>query len=512
VELINFVKNTFKETAITLVTGVVVFALILVTTLNLTLAAVTLLLFISVAVFQKSFSRGWLFLFLIVIMFPSVKITPNVTTISDLLLMLLAFIGLVSILFENVKVSLNKLTFYFILLLISGASIVFFGNYFRVEIDPSVWSLSFSILFYWLALTTFHYYFQTQKRLKRFFSIIITAGVAHSFFGIIAYLSSWQTAGGLGISTGQVQNIIFSSVKYQINGFLGDGFILRVGANALAPLLLISIPVTIGMFLNAKKRSARTRPLSLIEEKARLFDSAYSIERANFIKEKLIQKIKESFMRENFSKFLRSKTMLVFLLMLQLVGLMLTFSYIALVALGVGLFIAGILLRNRRLISIIAAILIILTLVLPAFRPATSTQRDGLQNWFSGFEQIQQNFVWGSGWKVDKENQIGNEERIHNSYLVIWNNFGLIGITIFLGALYQYFKDLREVYIRSDGPKRIWLIMIIAIYFEFLLMGLTNNTLLFGPAALVFWVLYGAVLNLKKRQIIFGLTETKLAN
>ncbi len=512
VELVNFVKSTFKETAITLATGIVAFALLLVTTLNFTLAAATLLLFVSVAVFQKSFSRGWLFLFLIVIMFPSTKITPHVATISDILLTLLAVIGLISIVFENVKVSLNKLTFYFLLLLISGVSIVFFGKYFGVEIDSSVWSLSFSILFYWLTLTTFHYFFQTQKRLKRFFSILITAGVAHSLFGIIAFFTSWQSSSGLGISTGKVQNLIFSSVKCQINGFLGDGFILRIGANALAPLLLISITITIGMLISAKKRAKRVRPLSIIEEKAKLFDSAYSIERANFLKEKLFQKIKESFVRENISKFLRSKAMLSLLLIVQVIALILTFSYVALIALGIGLFIIGILLRNARLISVTASFLIVLTLVLPAFRPMDTQQKDGLQNWFSGFEQVKQNFIWGSGWKVDKENQIGSEERIHNSYLVIWNNFGLIGITIFLGALYQYFKDLRSVYIRSDGVKRIWLVAIIAIYFEFLLMGLTSNTLLFGPAALVFWVLYGAVLNLKQRQIIFGLTETRLIN
>ncbi len=509
-ELVNFVRNSLKETAITLATGIVAFALILVTTLNFTLAAATLLLFISVAVFQKSFSRGWLFLFLIVIMFPSTKITPNTTTISDLLLTLLAFIGLISIVFENVKVSLNKLTFYFLLLLISGLSIVSFGKYFSVEIDSSVWSLSFAILFYWLILTTFHYFFQTQKRLKRFFSLLVTAGVAHSIFGIIAFLISWQSSSGLGISAGKVQSPIFSSVTYQVNGFLGDGFILRVGANALAPLLLISITITIGMILNAKKRSKKIRPLSIIEEKVKLFDSAYSIERANFLRERLFQRIKESFVRENISKFLRSKTMLFFLLLIQGVALMLTFSYIALIALGIGLFIVGILLRKARLISSMAVFLITLTLILPSFHPVSIEQREGLQNWFSGFEQIKQNFIWGSGWKVDKANQSGSEERIHNSYLVIWNNFGLIGITVFLGALYQYFKDLRGVYIRSDGSKRIWLIMIIAIYFEFLLMGLTSNTLLFGPAALVFWVLYGAILNLKQRQIVFGLTETKL--
>lgn len=511
-ELISFIKNTFKETAITLAAGIVAFALLLVTTLNFTVAAVVLLLFVAVAIFQKSFSRGWLFLFLIVIMFPSAKITSDIVTVSDLLLTLLALIGLISVIFEGVKVTLNKLTFYFLLLILSGGSIVFFGKYFGVEIDNSVWFVSFTILFYWLITTTFHYFFQTTRRLKRFFSLIITAGALHSIFGIIAFSASWQSSGGLGISAGKLQNLAFSTVNYQVNGFLGDGFVLRVGANALAPLLLISIPITIGMLINTKRKARRVRPLSIIEEKVKLFDSAYSIERVSVLKEKIIAGLKKGFLRESISKFIRSKEMLALLLLVQSAALVLTFSYTALIALGIGLFIVGILLRKNRLISVVGGCLIVLTLIMPSIRPWDSGQKDSLDYWFSGYEQVKQNFVWGSAWKVDKANQIASEERIHNSYLFVWNNFGLIGVAIFIGALYQYFKDLRNIYIRSDGAKRIWLVMIIAIFFELLLMGLMSNTLLFGPAALIFWVLYGAALNLKHKQIVFGLTETRLTN
>lgn len=510
-ELINFIKNTFKDTAITIAAGIISFALLLVTTLNFSLAAVTFLLFVAVAIFQKSFSRGWLFLFFIVIMFPSIKITSDFATVSDLLLTLLALIGLISIIFEGAKVKLNKLTFYFLLLLISGGSTMFFGSYFGVNIDNSVWFVSFLILFYWLSLTTFHYFFQTQKRLKRFFNLLISAGVAHSVFGIIAFFTSWQTSGGLGISSGKTQNLAFATVETQINGFLGNGFLLRVGANALAPLLLIFIPITIGTLINTKRKVRKTRPLSIIEEKVRLLDSAYSIKKANFIKERVLSRIKDSLMKDSLLRFLKSKEMLVFLIVIQMLALVLTFSYIALIALGIGLFIIGILLRNNRLISFMAGFLIVLTLVVPFFRPAISLEKkDNIQTWFSGFEQIKENWLWGSAWQVDKRNPIASEERISNSYLLIWNNFGLIGVVIFMGALYQYFKDIRNIYIRSDGHKRVWLIMIIAIFFELLLMGLASNTLIFGPAALVFWILYGATLNLKQRQIVFGLTETKL--
>lgn len=511
-ELINFVKNTFKETAITLATGIVAFVLLLVTTLNFTVSAVVLLLFITVAIFQKSFSRGWLFLFLILIMFPSAKITSNIATVSDLFLTLLALIGLISIIFEDVKVTLNKLTSYFLLLILSGGSIVFFGKYFGVEIDNSIWFISFTILFYWLITTTFHYFFQTTKRLKRFFILIITAGVAHSIFGIIAFTTSWQSSGGLGVSAGRLQNLAFTTVNHQVNGFLGNGLILRVGANALAPLLLISIPITIGMLINTKKKERRVRPLSIIEEKVKLFDSAYSIEKVGALKEKIIAGFKNGFLREGFSRFIHSKEMLFILLLVQITALVLTFSYTALIALGIGLFIVGILLRKNRLISVVGGCLIILTLIMPSIRPWNNEQKDSSDYWFSGYEQVKQNFFWGSAWKVDKANQIASEEQIHNSYLFVWNNFGLLGALIFIGALYQYFKDLRAIYIRSDGAKRIWLVMIIAIFFELLLMGLISNTLLFGPAALIFWVLYGATLNLKHKQIVFGLTETRLIN
>ena len=73
----------------------------------------------------------------------------------------------------------------------------------------------------WFLLIGFQYFFQTQKRIKRFFSLLIAVALMHSVFGILAFWQNWQTSLGMGISRERAQHLIFNQTNYQINGFFG---------------------------------------------------------------------------------------------------------------------------------------------------------------------------------------------------------------------------------------------------------------------------------------------------
>ena len=67
-----------------------------------------------------------------------------------------------------------------------------------------------------------------------------------------------------------------------------------------------------------------------------------------------------------------------------------------------------------------------------------------------------------------------------------------------------------EKYKKSDGEKRIWLMAILGIFISFLTLAFRERILFSGPAAVIFWLLAGAVQNLGTRGFSFGLTESRL--
>ncbi|MEA1926149.1 MAG: hypothetical protein U9M90_02795 [Patescibacteria group bacterium] len=509
-DLYYFFKSSYKDALITIIIGIVAFVIVLVTTLNMISAVIVFLLFAAVAIFQKSFSRGWLFLLLILLLFPSMKISGAAFTIHDIFLIILAIISLEMILAENTKVSLAAISYYLFLFELIGLSIILFAKIFGQQPDPFVLIIVITIATYWIITAAFQYFFQTQKRLRRFFVLLITIGVIHSMFGLITFGFGFQTPTGLGITSGKTQFLAFENVKYQINGFLGDGYSLRVGNNALAPFLLVTIPLTYALLLNTRKRKKCTRPLKKIEKTVRFFDSASFSKRTNFFSGSLIQKIKHGMNKQKIKKIFSGRMFFGILIAIQAIALVFTFSYVSLIIAAIGIFAMGILLRNKKLILFMAAIIVALALVLPGtFSTVIKESEINAARWFSGWESVQDHWIWGSGWKIGSDESHGAES-IKNSYILIWKYFGILGIAVFAIILWKYFRELYGNYRKSDGEKRIWLIGILAIFLEFLFLGFISNSFFFGPAAIVFWLLFGAIENLKYKQIVFGLTETHL--
>lgn len=509
-DLYYFLKTSFKGTFITVMVGMAAFSVVLVTTLNLTTSLLVFLMFIAVAIFQKSFSRGWLFLLAVLLIFPSTRISGTVFSMHDIFLVILGTIGLGMMLVENLKIPLTRISYNIFLIELIGVSIIVFAKIFGYQVNPLIWIILVMLAIYWIVMTAFQYFFQTLKRMRRFFIMLISIAVIHSLFGIMAYVLGIQTSTGLGISSGKLQFLFFNNIDRQINGFLGDGYGLRVGANALAPYLLITIPLTLSLLFTLKKRKKIKRPLRKLEKTIKKFGISKTKKKIFERTTAFFEKTRSVFLKKKIQNAIRSKAFIYSVLLVQLVGLGLTFSYASLVVLAIGLFVYGLLLRNKRVMSLAVVSIIVFTLILPGSNATIESYEISSSKWMSDWEKIETDVVLGSEWKMGDEPAIEGGI-IKNSYILIWTHFGILGMAVFLFVLFTFIDELYNSYKTSDGEKRIWLIAIIAIFFEFIFLGFTNNSFFFGPAALVFWLLFGAGVNLRRREIVFGITETHFA-
>lgn len=577
--MLDFIKQTFQKDFVSIIVGMTAFVLVLVITLKLSAAGLILVLFLSVAIFRNSFSAGWLFLFVIVALVPAIKVGEGGITVYEVLLTILALTGLLSVGIESIKLPKNRLSLFMFLFLLTGIGTTIYGRFNGKDINPEVLRTIFYITLFWILLMTFQYFFQTLSRLNKFFAALVIIGALHSLFGLVMLWGGWQTSTGMGISTGQAQNLAFGQIKYRINGFLGDGFAMRVGNSALAPFLLISIPATLGLFLNIgnksekplyaltdlRKNQAGIKPdltsqvaHNRAEQKRKVGAKLFAeVQHAKTLNDKLdlrkkrikkngpkniraldslkitknnvggqsmskkIKDLKESLVdlrkttkasqkkkveKESAEEVLLrifSRIMLFVALIVQLTALVFTFSYIALIVLGLGMFLVGILLRNKLIITTTAVSIIAFSLIFPSMRSSvTDTSSEVFDSWGSHWSSIKGNWFWGKGWAVEKTDDKGTSQEVYNSYFYAWNSFGLLGLLIFLIMIGQYFRDLHGLYRRSDGPKRIWLIVILAIFVELVAFAMVSNTLFFGPAALIFWLLQGAALNLRAGHMV----------
>jgi len=66
---------------------------------------------------------------------------------------------------------------------------------------------------------------------------------------------------------------------------------------------------------------------------------------------------------------------------------------------------------------------------------------------------------------------------------------------------YKFFLDIYLSYKKSQGQERLLLTVAVGIFIALLLEGFSGNVLIFGPTAVVFWLIYAVVLNLKNNLI-----------
>ncbi|MFO7807080.1 MAG: hypothetical protein R6V40_01500 [Candidatus Moraniibacteriota bacterium] len=467
--------------------GIVASLLALILTLDILAALVVFALVLSGLIFHKSFSRGWLFLLGITLLFPSVGLNKTGLTLFDLLLSVLALFGMVQLAIKDKKVLRNKLTFYFFLIFLIALAGGIIGRFLNLTISKEVWQIALNLLMIWALLIGFQYFFQTQKRIKRFFFVIVLVAVAHSVFGIAVFFTDWETSIGMGVSSGKTHHPIFNQVNERVNGFLGIELQERTGVNPLAPFLCAGILSTVGFFLVDKEREKKLfgRKKRKLKERALI---------------SVLEKIKQVPYRIKKGKLFRKRMTWIGLAFIQFLALFLTFSYGSLIYLGIGFLVMGILIKRRQLISLATMYLIIAIIIIPSLTSSVGiVSVINASSWFEGFSQIGNKWIFGLG--VESEGASVLADRfVRSSYLLMWSTYGILGIIIFLSMLWQYFIEIYRKYESTKNGERIWFITVVSIFAVLLLEGLSGNVIIFGPAAIIFWLMYGVILNLGKTK------------
>lgn len=469
--------------------GLTIIILNLVLTLNILATVLVGIFLIATLIFSKSFSKGWLFLLGLLLLFPSIKFGTSEVYLFDFLLTILALIGMIKLAITNKKVLRNRLTFPFFLIFLISISYLFFGQFFGLLIKSMVWKVALNILLIWFLLVGFQYFFQTQKRIKLFFSLVVGVATIHSIFGLIMFFTGQQTSIGMGISTGKSQHLIFEQANHQINGFLGIGLEDQLGANPLASLLIISIITILGfVILNKQQEDVLLKKRVGRKKKIRFFDGIYKVKRfqGNFKNRKLFRK----------------RFWMIVLMLIQFATLILTFSYSSLIFLGIGIMVMGILMKQKSLITSAMFYLVFLTVIFPSLYSSIEVvSNENLSQWFGGIETIKNNWILGEGIVSEEQGFTLNSNFKKNSFLLFWSTYGFLGLIIFLKIIWQYFIDIYKKYESTKKGERLWFVIVASCFVSLILEGLTSNVLIFGPSAIIFWLMYGIILNLGKDNI-----------
>jgi len=465
-----------KKWLTTTILGALSFSFILVTTLNLTLAFFSLVIFSSLAIFQRSFHYGLVFFLAVILIFPSVSIVSNVIDTGELFVLLLALIGSISLFLDKHKVRILPLFYYWVgLIILFGGVLILSGNDIKIFYGINQETINqFIMVFvgYPIIIVSFQYFFQTTRRLERFFLMIIFAGTIQSVIGIVFF-----------------------------SGFFEIVQPLQLESNSWSILLSITVLVTLGMWL-IQKSSLSTLEFLWLKKKRKNISQIVDVVLTN--DSVISKKSKEAIVNLKQSR-VNTQMVLMASLILQIIALIITFSYISLIAIGAGVFIVGVLMRDRRIVLTVLSLLLILVVVLPGFELAITTQlKQGILDILSGIKNSQNLDILWQG--LDSS----QNQPVDSSYLFIFNKLGLVGLVIFVLGLAQYFKEIRSAYLKSDEFERIWLVVILGIFMEFMLLGVLSNVFFAWPAALLFWLLYGALQNLKSRKKEYRLMETRL--
>ncbi|MDZ7611640.1 MAG: hypothetical protein U5L10_02660 [Candidatus Moranbacteria bacterium] len=464
--------------------GLTAAILTLVLTLDFLVASLVFVFSAAGLIFYKSFSKGWLFLLVIVLLFPTIKIAGTGLVLFELLLGILAVIGMIQLAIKDKKVLRNNLTFYFFLLFLIAVSHFVLGKIFGLEVSKEIWRIGLVYLMIWVLLVGFQYFFQTQKRIKRFFLIIIAAASIHSIFGVIAFLTNWQISTGLGISSGRMSHPLFENVTRQVNGFLGIGLEERIGSNPLASFLIAGIIATVSLIvINKQQEKALMKNKEKKPSGGKFLDGIVGVK-------KLSKRLADR-------KLFRKRMWLALLAIIQFTALFLTFSYYSLIHLGIGLLVMGVLMKRRRLLSLAAIYLVAFVIIIPGFSSSVGLiSTAGVSGWLADFQQLKNNWVFGIGLG---QGDAGSSPA--NSFYLIWSSYGLLGIIIFLKMLWEYFAGIYRKYESTVNGERIWFITVMATFTALLLEGLSSNVLIFGPTAVIFWLMYGVIINLGKNSL-----------
>ena len=145
-----------------------VFIFSLVLTLDLEISLAIFILAFSLVIFVSSFSRGWLFLLVSALLLSSLRIGRGDILFFDLSLLALILLGLFKIFLEKGRLPRGNYDAYFF----SVIALAFIGGIISWQNNglahPEAVRLGINFFFYWFLFLVFQYFFQTEKRIRRF--------------------------------------------------------------------------------------------------------------------------------------------------------------------------------------------------------------------------------------------------------------------------------------------------------------------------------------------------------
>jgi len=213
----------------------------------------------------------------------------------------------------------------------------------------------------------------------------------------------------------------------------------------------------------------------------------------------------------------------VFVSLLALIGLALTYSRPTLLATYVAIFFLGVARRNKLLV----AILIIFTLVSPFLLPKSvkdwakavdynpirfMCNDDRIAVYLNSLNMIKDHPIIGLGANTFMKNYKKYKESpeyrnivtldymyAHNNFLHMAAEIGLVGFGIFIFLLYKLFAGCRNIYKRLNVHfLKVVSLSLSACLIAFLINGLTESSLYYSRVAIIFWYMIGLSLALDK--------------
>ncbi len=446
---------------------VLLFVTVLVFSLNMSLAVFSVLLFISALVFRHSFHKGLVFFLTLIILFPPFQFLSAGNDSQILLIVILALIGLLNLFISKYKFKFLPLFKYWLVLEILVFLSFVFTKISNAGDFSSIYYSDFLKLFllfllFPIVILAFQFFFQTEKRIEKFVLFIITLG----FFKSLLLIST--------------QLLIHKSFPFNNNSL-----------NSLI-VLGVAIPFTLGFwYLHKNDFLENTREGKSAEWELEL------IEKAPFLKKSLFN---------HFSKLNHSKNFFLAVFTVQSLALFLSQQFYFFFIIAIAILIMGILLREKAFLQI--AVWSILFFSLKFYFSDANTIAQ-IKEILINLSHLNKKFFF----PVLGSNPSGfSTDSFNSSFLFLYYHLGFFGLLIFLGALGQYFWEIRTAYLQSEGVKRVYLVVILSIFIIFLILATIQNVYFAWPASLLFWLFYGLLQNLQIRKIEYRLTESIINN
>ena len=320
---------------------------------------------------------------------------------------------------------------------------------------------------------------------------------------LASFDSIWQVLTGRDFIRGYAPVINIGLVR--ATAAFKDSNILGIYLSAFAPLILglgLYTPRPINLRPKGLRMSCGRLSIQLLGPLRYLM--AYSLDGLHYFKNK-------------------QKLAFIFVSLIALIGIILTYSRPTLLAIYVVLFFLGVARKDKILISL----LIIFTLLSPFLLPksvknwATEVgynpvrfmcNDDRIAVYRNSLNMIKDHPFIGLGANTYMKNYKKYREPIeyrnvvtkdymyaHNNFLHMAAEIGLIGLGFFIWLLYKLFMECNNIYRKLDDDylKTVSL-SLSACLIAFLVNGLTESSLYYSRVAIIFWYIMGLALALNK--------------